>query len=88
MLFRSDGNGVQVLNPTTSRSTQMTTNGFEGWYNNNKVFWMQEDATKTSRVYADRGIELPTLKMIPLEIRDSNENKRDGIAFVKTGGSS
>lgn len=83
-----DGNGVQVLNPTTSRSTQMTTNGFEGWYNNNKVFWMQEDATKTSRVYADRGIELPTLKMIPLEIRDSNENKRDGIAFVKTGGSS
>ena len=83
-----DGKGVQVLNPSTSRSTQMTTNGFEGWYNGNKVFWMQEDATKTSRVYADRGIELPTLKMIPLEVQDSNQIKRGGIAFVKTGGSS
>lgn len=83
-----DGKGVQVLNPSTSRSTQMTTEGFEGWYNGNKVFWMQEDATKTSRVYADRGIELPTLKMIPLEVQDSNRIKHGGIAFVKTGGSS
>ena len=66
----------------------MTTNGFEGWYNGNKVFWMQEDATKTSRVYADRGIELPTLKMIPLEVQDDNQTKHGGIAFVKTGGSS
>lgn len=83
-----NGNGVQVLNTSTSRSTQMTTNGFEGWYNGNKVFWMQEDATKTSRVYADRGIELPTLKMIPLEVQDDNQTKHGGIAFVKTGGSS
>lgn len=81
-----DGKGVQVLNPSTSRSTQMTTNGFEGWYNGNKVFWMQEDATKTSRVYADRGIELPTLKMIPLTVHDNNNITRNGIAFVKTGG--
>lgn len=83
-----DGKGVQVLNPSTSRSTQMTTNGFEGWYNGNKVFWMQEDATKTSRVYADRGVELPTLKMIPLTVQDNNSITRNGIAFVKTGGSS
>lgn len=83
-----NGNGLQVLNTSTSRSTQMTTNGFEGWYNGNKVFWMQEDATKTSRVYADRGIELPTLKMIPLEVQDDNQTKHGGIAFVKTGGSS
>ena len=83
-----NGNGVQVLNTSTSRSTQMTTNGFEGWYNGNKVFWMQEDATKTSRVYADRGIELPTLKMIPLEVQDDNQTKHGGIAFVKTGWSS
>lgn len=83
-----NGKGVQVLNTSTSRSTQMTTNGFEGWYNGNKVFWMQEDATKTSRVYADRGIELPTLKMIPLEVQDDNQTKHGGIAFVKTGGSS
>lgn len=83
-----DGKGVQVLNPATSRSTQMTTEGFEGWFNGNKVFWMVEDATKTSRVYADRGVELPTLKMIPLEIQDENHIKRGGVAFVKTGGSS
>ena len=83
-----NGDGIEVLNPGTSRSTKMNTQGFEGWFNGNKVFWMQEDATKTSRVYADRGIELPTLKMIPLTVQDSNSITRNGIAFVKTGGSS
>ena len=48
---------------------------------------MQEDATKTSRVYADRGVELPTLKMIPLTVQDGNNITRNGILF-KTGGSS
>ena len=57
-----DGKGVQVLNPSTSRSTQMTTNGFEGWYNGNKVSGCKKMPRKTSRVYADRGVELPTLK--------------------------
>lgn len=83
-----NGDGIEVLNPGTSRSTKMNTQGFEGWFNGNKVFWMQEDATKTSRVYADRGVELPTLKMIPLTVQDSNSITRNGIAFVKTGGSS
>lgn len=83
-----NGEGIEVLNPGTSRSTKMNTQGFEGWFNGNKVFWMQEDATKTSRVYADRGIELPTLKMIPLTVQDGNNITRNGIAFVKTGGSS
>ena len=83
-----NGDGIEVLNPGTSRSTKMNTQGFEGWFNGNKVFWMQEDATKSSRVYADRGVELPTLKMIPLTVQDSNSITRNGIAFVKTGGSS
>lgn len=82
-----DGDGISVLNPETTRETVMNTEGFIGKFNGNKIFWMQEDAVKTSRVYADRGIELPTLKMIPLTVTSGGSTKA-GVAFVKTGGSS
>lgn len=82
-----NGDGISVLNPATTRETIMNTEGFIGKFNGNKIFWMQEDAVKTSRVYADRGIELPTLKMIPLTVTSGGSTKA-GIAFVKTGGSS
>lgn len=47
--------------------SRMTPLEFSGWYNGEKVFYLNEDETVTERIYVNNGISLNHIKIIPIE---------------------
>lgn len=80
--------GITVKNPTTGQVTQMTVEQFCGWYENEKVFWLDKDTTKTRRLLCEKGWDTDTIKMTTNSYKYSNGTILKGTAYVKSGGSS
>lgn len=79
--------GIEVSNPVDNTRSTLKTDGIKGYYNGNVIFQLQKDATITERLYAKRGADMYTLKIIPVTITH-NSTAKDGLAFVKSGGES
>lgn len=83
--------GVVVKSSDNLKYTAQITGGkFSGYYNDGtmeglgeEVFTMNEDLIKTKRVYAERGVDFNSLKLIP-----AKNGNYAGFVFVKSGGDS
>lgn len=81
--------GVVVKSSDNLKYTAQITGGkFSGYYNDGtmeglgeEVFTMNEDLIKTKRVYAERGVDFNSLKLIP-----AKNGNYAGFVFVKSGG--
>ena len=82
-----DIDGIEVSNPIENTKATLKTDGIKGYYNNEVIFQLQKDATVTERLYAKRGIDTYTMKMIPVAITQNSVTK-SGVAFVRSGGDS
>lgn len=82
-----DIDGIEVSNPIENTKATLKTDGIKGYYNNEVIFQLQKDATITERLYAKRGIDTYTMKIIPVVITQNSVTK-SGVAFVKSGGDS
>lgn len=79
--------GLEVSNPNSGMKTVMTTEEFAGYYNNQEMFRLEKDLTKTNRIEVRNGIDTTAIKMVP------KTYTKDGITynalpFVKSGGTS
>lgn len=85
-----DINGITVTNPTTKQQTRITIDEFSGWYNNEKIFWIDKDTTKTRRLLCEKGWDTGTdfIKMTTNSYTYSNGRTLNGVAYIKSGGSS
>lgn len=81
--------GIVVKSSDNLKHTAQITGGkFSGYYNDGtmeglgeEVFTMNEDLIKTKRVYAERGVDFNSLKLIP-----AKNGNYAGFVFVKSGG--
>ena len=81
--------GVVVKSSDNLKYTAQITGGkFSGYYNDGtmdglgeEVFTINEDLIKTKRVYAERGVDFNSLKLIP-----AKNGNYAGFVFVKSGG--
>lgn len=80
--------GIWVKNPTTGQTTQISIDQFCGWYNNEKIFWVDKDTTKTRRLLCEKGWDTDYIKMTTNAYKYSDGTVLKGVAFVKSGGSS
>lgn len=85
-----DINGITVTNPTTRQQTKITIDEFSGWYNNEKIFWIDKDTTKTRRLLCEKGWDTGTdfIKMTTNSYTYSDGRTLNGVAYIKSGGSS
>ena len=85
-----DINGITVTNPTTKQQTRITIDEFSGWYNNEKIFWIDKDTTKTRRLLCEKGWDTGAdfVKMTTNSYTYSDGRTLNGVAYVKSGGSS
>lgn len=85
-----DINGITVTNPTTKQQTRITIDEFSGWYNNEKIFWIDKDTTKTRRLLCEKGWDTGAdfIKMTTNSYTYSDGRTLNGVAYVKSGGSS
>lgn len=85
-----DINGITVTNPTTKQQTRITIDEFSGWYNNEKIFWIDKDTTKTRRILCEKGWDTGTdfIKMTTNSYTYSDGRTLNGVAYIKSGGSS
>ena len=81
-------NGITVKNPNTGQTTQMTIDQFCGLYNNEKVFWIDKDTTKTRRLLCEKGWDTDYIKMTTNAFIYNDGTIVKGVAFVKSGGTS
>ena len=81
-------NGIWVKNPTTGQTTQISIDQFCGWYNDEKVFWVDKDTTKTRRLLCEKGWDTDYVKMTTNAYKYDDGTILKGVAFVKSGGSS
>lgn len=82
-----DINGVTVTNPKTGQITKMRIDGFSGWNNNDKIFWIEGDTTKTRRLLCEKGWDTDVIKMTT-DTFTINGQSLSGVSFVKSGGTS
>lgn len=80
--------GITVKNPVTGQITQMTIEQFCGWYNNEKVFWLDKDTAKTIRLLCKKGWDTDTIKMTTNEYEYKDGTILKGTAYVRSGGAS
>lgn len=80
-------NGLEVSNPDTGMKTAMTTKEFAGYYNNEEVFRLEKDLTKTERIEVRNGIDTTAIKMVP-KTYTINGVTFNALPFVKSGGTS
>lgn len=80
--------GIFVKNPITGQVTQITIDQFCGWYNDEKVFWVDKDTTKTRRLLCEKGWDTDYIKMTTNAYGYTDGTVVKGVAFVKSGGSS
>lgn len=86
-----DINGITVTNPTTGQITKMRIDGFSGWNNDDKIFWIEGDTTKTRRLLCEKGWDTDVIKMTTNTFsisENGNVTKLRGVSFVKSGGTS
>lgn len=85
-----DINGITVTNPITKQQTRITIDEFSGWYNNEKIFWIDKDTTKTRRLLCEKGWDTGTdfIKMTTNSYTYSDGRTLNGVAYIKSGGSS
>ena len=85
-----DINGITVTNPTTKQQTRITIDEFSGWYNSEKIFWIDKDTTKTRRLLCEKGWDTGAdfIKMTTNSYTYSDGRTLNGVAYVKSGGSS
>ena len=85
-----DINGITVTNPTTKQQTRITIDEFSGWYNNEKIFWIDKDTTKTRRLLCEKGWDTGAdfIKMTTNSYTYSDGRTLNGVAYIKSGGSS
>lgn len=85
-----DINGITITNPTTRQQTKITIDEFSGWYNNEKIFWIDKDTTKTRRLLCEKGWDTGTdfIKMTTNSYTYSDGRTLNGVAYIKSGGSS
>ena len=83
-----DINGITVTNPNTGQITKMKIDGFSGYYNEEKVFWIEKDTTKTVRVLCKKGWDTDIIKMTTNSYTYPDGTKLNGTAYVKSGGTS
>lgn len=85
-----DINGITVTNPITKQQTRITIDEFSGWYNNEKIFWIDKDTTKTRRLLCEKGWDTGAdfIKMTTNSYTYSDGRTLNGVAYVKSGGSS
>lgn len=81
-------NGITVTNPNTGQQTIMTIDQFAGLYNGEKVFWIDKDTTKTTRLLCKKGWDTDYIKMTTNAYRYSDGTILRGVAYVKSGGNS
>ena len=74
------------------QATLITPEGLQGYINYNddnlreKVFWVEGDTTKTTRVLCKKGWDTDTIKMTTTDLSSSGGTK--GVVFIKSGGTS
>ena len=89
--------GLSVVNMTPEseqygQATLITPEGLQGYINYNddnlreKVFWVEGDTTKTTRVLCKKGWDTDTIKMTTTDLSSSGGTK--GVVFIKSGGTS
>lgn len=86
-----DINGITVTNPKTGQITKMRIDGFSGWNNDDKIFWIEGDTTKTRRLLCEKGWDTDVIKMTTNTFsisENGNVTKLNGVSFVKSGGTS
>ena len=81
-------NGITVTNPNTGQQTIMTIDQFAGLYNGEKVFWIDKDTTKTTRLLCKKGWDTDYIKMTTNAYRYPNGTVLRGTAYVRSGGNS
>lgn len=85
-----DINGITIVNPITGQATKITIDEFAGYRNYNdenareKIFWIEEDTTKTTRLLCKKGWDTDYIKMTTNDFTSSGGSK--GVVFVKSGG--
>lgn len=80
-------NGLEVSNPATGMKTVMTTEEFAGYYNNDEMFRLEKDLTKTERIEVRNGIDTTAIKMVPKTYTIDGVTF-NALPFVKSGGTS
>lgn len=80
-------NGLEVSNPDTGMKTVMTTEEFAGYYNNDEMFRLEKDLTKTERIEVRNGIDTTAIKMVPKTYTIDGVTF-NALPFVKSGGTS
>ena len=83
-----DIEGITVTNPLTGQITKMKIDGLSGWYNNEKVFWIENDTTKTIRLLCEKGWDTNFIKMTTNDYLYADGRHLKGTAYVKSGGTS
>lgn len=83
-----DIDGITVTNPLNGQVTKMKIDGFSGWYNNEKVFWIENDTTKTIRLLCEKGWDTNYIKMTTNDYTYADGRHLKGTAYVKSGGTS
>ena len=65
--FSVNKNGITVAGEDGSGyKTVMSSTEFAGYFNNSRVFWLNQDETVSMRLRVDKGIDLRTIKLIPV----------------------
>lgn len=93
-----DIDGITIINPSTGRATKITIDEFAGYMNysneqlREKIFWIEEDTTKTKRLLCEKGWDTDYIKMTTntynYSASDGTTKIIRGTAYVKSGGAS
>lgn len=59
-------NGLIVSSPD-GHETRVTQTEFAGYYNQSKIFWFDQDEMVSARIRVNKGIDLQSLKLMPIE---------------------
>ncbi|MGF0034535.1 discoidin domain-containing protein [Bariatricus sp. SGI.154] len=80
--------GMEVLNPLTGVKTLITIDEFAGYYNDEKIFSLNEDLTQTKRILVENGLDTCAIKLIPSTYTLSDGTTYRALVHVRSGGTS
>ena len=82
-----DITGMTLENKNNGRKVVVTTKEFSGYYNNEKVFYLDEYGCLTKRIYIENGWDTGRIKMVPTIYTDGSKEV-NCVCYVKSGGNS
>ena len=85
---RLSKNGLEITNPTTGLKTNVTTDEFAGYYNDQKVFSLNQDLTITRRIQVDNGADFTNIKYTNATYQTTSGTTVKALVHIKSGGSS